>query len=418
MAESKQASKRRVAVTGLGAISPLGNSAEATWQALLAGQSGIGPITRFDASNHKTKIAAEIKDFRPEDFMDKKLAKRLDVFIQYALAASRMALEDSGLKITPDIELETGCILGCGLGGLMTVEANHKMLLERGPDKVSPFFVPMLIGNMAPGIVSIELGLKGPNLSVSTACAAGTHAAGLAYQMIKYRGYKAILTGGAEGVITPLAVSGFNALKALSTRNSEPGRASRPFDKDRDGFIIGEGSGVLMLEDWEHAQNRGARIYAEVAGFGLSSDAYHMTAPPEDGSGAAEAMRTAIKDAGLPLEDIGYVNAHGTSTELNDAIETRALKTVFGGLAYKLAISSTKSMTGHLLGAAGGLESVFCALALRQGMLPPTANLEEPSPDCDLDYIPNQPRKAQVKAAMNNSFGFGGTNGSLIFKAV
>lgn len=418
MVESKQASERRVAITGLGAISPLGNSAEATWQALLAGQSGIGPITRFDVSDYKTKIAAEIKDFKPEDFMDKKLAKRLDIFIQYALAASRMALEDSGLKITPELELEAGCVLGCGLGGLMTVESNHKVLLERGPDKVSPFFVPMLIGNMAPGLISIELGLKGPNLAVSTACAAGTHAAGLAYQLIKYKGYKAILTGGAEGVITPLAVSGFNALKALSTRNDDPARASRPFDKYRDGFVIGEGSGIMMLEDWDHAQNRGARIYAEVVGFGLSSDAFHMTAPPDDGSGAAEAMRTALKDAGLPPEDIGYINAHGTSTGLNDAIETRAVKTVFGQQAYKLAISSTKSMTGHLLGAAGGLESLFCALALQRGVLPPTINLEEPSPECDLDYVPNQPRKVQVKAAMNNSFGFGGTNGSLIFKAV
>ncbi|MDL2226923.1 beta-ketoacyl-ACP synthase II, partial [Deltaproteobacteria bacterium OttesenSCG-928-M10] len=359
--------------------------------------------------------------FDPADYMDKKAVKRFDLFIQYAVAVAKMALADSGLSITGDLKEKIGCSMGCGLGGLSTIEANHEIMLNRGPDRVSPFFVPMMIGNMGPGQVAIELGLKGPNLMVSTACAAGTHALGWAFQQIRDNGYTAMLSGGAEAVITPLAVSGFNALKALSTRNDDPARASRPFDKERDGFVIGEGAGLMVLEEWEHAVARGARIYAEIAGFGASGDAFHMTAPPDDGEGAVLAMRAALEDAaasGITPEDIGYINAHGTSTGLNDMIETKAIKTVFGGHARKLAVSSTKSMTGHLLGAAGGVEAVISALALHDGILPPTINYEAPDPDCDLDYVPNEARKAKVKAAMSNSFGFGGTNGCLVLKAV
>jgi 3-oxoacyl-[acyl-carrier-protein] synthase II len=410
-----------VAITGAALLTPVGNNLEDSWQALLAGRSGVGPITKFDATGFKTAIAAEVRGFTPEKYLDKKAVKRFDPFIQYAVAVGKMALADSGLTIDDDLALKTGCAMGCGLGGLASIEANHEILLHRGPDRVSPFFVPMMIGNMAPGQVAIELGLKGPNLMVATACAAGTHAIGWAFQQIRDNGYTVMLAGGAESVITPLAVSGFNAMKALSTRNDQPARASRPFDRDRDGFVIGEGAGLMVLEEWEHAVSRGAKIYAEVAGFGASGDAYHMTAPPEDGRGALEAMRAALADAALldvGPEDVGYINAHGTSTGLNDAIETLAIKSAFGGHAYRLAVSSTKSMTGHLLGAAGGVEGVITALALRDGHLPPTINLENPDPVCDLDYVPNVSRKATLKAALSNSFGFGGANGCLIFKAV
>jgi len=414
-------SPRRVAVTGASLLTPVGNTLAESWQALQAGKSGIAPITKFDTAGFKTTIAAEIKGFNPENYMDKKALKRFDPFIQYSVAAAKMALEDSGLVIDDQNASRIGCSMGCGLGGLNTIESNHETLMNRGPDRVSPFFIPMMIGNMGPGQVAIETGLKGPNLLVATACAAGTHAIGWAFQQIRDNGYTAMLAGGAEAVITPLALSGFNALKALSTRNDEPAKASRPFDRDRDGFVIGEGAGLLLLEEWEHALARGAKIYAEVAGFGASGDAYHTTAPPEDGAGAVQAMRDAIDDAagcGLRLEDIGYINAHGTSTGLNDAIETRAIKTAFGDHAYKLAVSSTKSMTGHLLGAAGGVEAVISALALRDGVLPPTINLDHPDPECDLDYVPNVARRVRVKAALSNSFGFGGTNGCLILKAV
>ena len=414
-------SPRRVAVTGASLLTPVGNDLASSWKALTEGRGGVGPITRFDAAGLKTTIAAELKDFDPGEYLDKKAVKRFDPFICYAVAAAKMALADSGLVLDGKLAEATGCVLGCGLGGLTTIEANHEILLNRGPDRVSPFFVPMMIGNMGAGQVAIELGIKGPNLLVSTACAAGTHAIGWAFQYIRDHGCPAMLAGGAEAVITPLAVSGFNALKALSTRNSEPERASRPFDRDRDGFVIGEGSGFLLLEEWDRAVARGARIYAEVAGFGASADAFHMTAPPDDGQGAVLAMRAALEDAAaldLGLADIGYINAHGTSTGLNDVIETRAIKTVFGPLAQGLAVSSTKSMTGHLLGAAGGVEAVICALALKHGLIPPTINLDQPDPECDLDYVPNLARPARLKATLSNSFGFGGTNGCLILKAV
>lgn len=418
---ARTSSPRRVAVTGAALLTPVGNDLISSWRALLAGESGIGPITKFDVTGFKTTIAAEVKGFVAEDYLDKKAVKRFDPFIQYAVAVGKMALADSGLKVDDDLAPKIGCSMGCGLGGLATIEANHEVLLQRGPDRVSPFFVPMMIGNMAPGQVSIELGLKGPNLMISTACAAGTHALGVAFQQIRDNGFTAMLAGGSEAVITPLAVSGFNALKALSTRNDDPARASRPFDKNRDGFVIGEGAGLMVLEEWEHAQNRGAKIYAEVVGFGASGDAFHMTAPPDDGQGAILAMQNALEDAaggGVSLDDIGYINAHGTSTDLNDVIETRAIKAVFGEHAKRLAVSSTKSMTGHLLGAAGGVEAVITALALKDGIMPPTINLEEPDPNCDLDYVPNTARQAKLKAAMSNSFGFGGTNGCLVLKAV
>jgi 3-oxoacyl-[acyl-carrier-protein] synthase II len=413
-------SPRRVAVTGASLLTPMGNDLASSWLALTEGRGGVGPITRFDASALKTTIAAELKGFDPGEFLDKKSAKRFDLFICYAVAAAKMALADSGLVLDENLAEAAGCILGCGLGGLTTIEVNHETLLHRGPDRVSPFFVPMMIGNMGAGQVAIELGLKGPNLLVSTACAAGTHALGWAFQHIRDQGCPAMLAGGAEAVITPLAVAGFNSMKALTTRNGEPARASRPFDRDRDGFVIGEGAGFLLLEEWDRAVARGAQIYAEVAGFGASADAFHMTAPPEDGQGAVLAMRAALADAAaldLAPADIGYINAHGTSTGLNDVIETRAIKTVFGPLAKDLAISSTKSMTGHLLGAAGGVEAVICALALKHGLIPPTINLDQPDPECDLDYVPHKARPARIKAALSNSFGFGGTNGCLVLKA-
>ena len=412
-------SPRRVAVTGASLLTPLGNDLASSWRALAEGRGGVGPITKFDPSGLKTTIAAELKGFDPGEFLDKKAVKRFDPFISYSVAAAKMALADSGLVVDEKLSEAVGCIQGCGLGGLTTIEANHETLLHRGPDRVSPFFIPMMIGNMGPGQVAIELGLKGPNLLVSTACSAGAHAIGWAFQHIRDHGYPAMLTGGAEAVITPLAISGFNALKALSTRNHEPQRASRPFDRDRDGFVIGEGAGFMLLEEWDHALARGARIYAEVAGFGSSGDAFHMTAPPEDGQGAVLAMRAALDDAaaaGVSPADVGYINAHGTSTGLNDVIETRAVKAVFGPLAQNLAISSTKSMTGHLLGAAGGVEAVICVLALKEGLIPPTINLDHPDPECDLDYVPNTARPARLRAALSNSFGFGGTNGCLLFK--
>jgi len=408
--------ERRVVVTGMGLVTPLGIGIDETWSALIAGKSGVGEITRFDVSDYGTKIAAEVKGFQAEDFMPKKEAKRTETFIAYAIAAARMALEDSGLTIDSSNEHRVGVLTGCGLGGLQMLEVTAHTVENAGPKRVSPFFIPMLIGNMAPGMISIQLGAKGPNSSVATACAAGAHAVGDAFDLIRYGKADAMITGGVESVITRTCIAGFGAMKALSTRNDDPQKASRPFDKDRDGFVVGEGSGMLILESLEHAQARGAKIYAEMAGYGMSGDGYHMTSPPPDGSGATRCMQAALEDAGISPDQIGYINAHGTSTPLNDLYETRAIKAAFGEFATKVAISSTKSMTGHLLGGAGGIESVFTALVLQNGILPPTINLENPGEECDLDYVPNVARKADVTYAMTNSFGFGGTNASLILK--
>lgn len=408
--------KRRVVVTGLGLVTPVGTGVDKTWNNLCAGQSGIGLISRFDAAESEVKIAAEVRDFQVEDFIDKKSAKHMDLFVQYAVAAAKMALDDAGLEVTPDNATRIGSITGCGLGGLPTIEKYHQIMLERGAKKITPFFIPMVIPNMGAGQISIIFKLKGPNLSVTTACAAGTHAVGEAYNAIVRGDCDAAVTGGSESVICGMAVGGFNAMKALSTRNEDPEKASRPFDSDRDGFVIGEGAGMMILESLEHATARGAKIYAEVAGYGLSGDGYHIAAPPEDGEGAVRCMRMALENAGLKPEDIDYVNAHGTSTPLNDQGETRALKTVFGDHAYEMAVSSTKSMTGHLLGGAGGVEAVFTALAVHHQIAPPTMNLEKPSPECDLDYVPNAARPMLIRAAISNSFGFGGTNAVLVLK--
>lgn len=407
---------RRVVVTGVGLVTPLGTGVEKTWSALCAGKSGIGPITRFDASEVGVNIAAEVKDFQVEDHIDKKVAKHLDLFVQYAVAAAGEALRNAGLRITDENAPRIASIMGCGLGGLPTIEKYHQVAMEKGTKRITPFFIPMVIPNMGAGQISIIYGTKGPNLSLTTACAAGTHAVGEAFRSIVHDECDVAITGGSESVICPLAVGGFHAMKALSTRNDQPEKASRPFDRDRDGFIISEGAGVLILEELEHALARGAKIYAEVAGYGLSSDGYHMAAPPEDGNGAARCMRMALQDAGMSPEDLDYINAHGTSTPLNDVVETRAIKTVFGDQAYKLAVSSTKSMTGHMLGGAGGIEAVFTALAIKHQIAPPTMNLENQDPECDLDYVPNQARKMKIRAAMSNSFGFGGTNAVLIMK--
>ncbi len=408
--------ERRVVVTGIGLITPLGVGVDETWSNLIAGKSGAGEITRFDTTDYGTKIAAEVKGFNAEDFMAKKDAKRTETFIAYAVAASRMALEDSGLQIDSRNAHRVGVLTGCGLGGLNMLEVTARTVDTAGPKRVSPFFIPLLIGNMAPGMISIQFGAKGPNSSVATACAAGAHAIGDAYEIIKYGKADAMITGGVESVITRTCIAGFGAMKALSTRNDDPQRASRPFDRDRDGFVVGEGSGMLILESLDHALARGAKIYAEMAGYGMSGDGYHMTSPPPDGEGAARCMQAAIDDAGIQPSQIGYINAHGTSTPLNDLYETRAIKTVFGDIARKVPISSTKSMTGHLLGGAGGIETVFTALVLTHDILPPTINLDNPDEECDLDYVPKVARKAVVTYAMTNSFGFGGTNASLILK--
>jgi 3-oxoacyl-[acyl-carrier-protein] synthase II len=408
--------ERRVVVTGMGLVTPLGIGVQDTWSALIAGKSGIGNITRFDASGYGTRIAAEVQGFNAEDFMAKKEAKRTEHFIAYAIAASRMALEDSGLKIDGTNGHRVGVLTGCGLGGLNMLEITARTVDTAGPKRVSPFFIPMLIGNMAAGMISIQFGAKGPNSSVATACAAGAHAIGDACDLIKYGKADAMITGGVESVVTRTCIAGFGAMKALSTRNSDPQKASRPFDRDRDGFVVGEGSGMLILESLEHAQARGARIYAEMAGYGMSGDGYHMTSPPPDGEGAARCMQAAILEAGIQPSQVDYINAHGTSTPLNDLYETRAIKMVFGEQAYKVPISSTKSMTGHLLGGAGGIETVFTVLVLNHDILPPTINLDNPDPECDLDYVPNVARKKVVTYAMTNSFGFGGTNAALILK--
>ena len=408
--------KKRVVVTGLGLVTPLGIGVKETWEKLCQGKSGIGPITRFDAGKFRTRIAGEVKGFKAEEFMPQKLVKRLDVFVHFALAAARMAMEQSGLKVTPELAPLVGVMTGCGLGGLRTLEDTHSLLLSRGPDRISPFFIPMLIANMAPGQIAIEYGAKGPNLSIETACAAGNHAIGDSFKLIQRGAARAMICGGVEAVVTPLAVGGFNAMRALSTRNDEPEKASRPFDLDRDGFVIAEGSGMMVLEDLEFALERGAPILAEIVGYGLTGDAYHMTAPAPDGEGAIRCMQMALDDAGLKPEEVQYINAHGTSTDLNDAAETLAIKTVFKDHSAKVAVSSTKSMTGHLLGGAGGVESVFSVLTIREGIIPPTINLDTPDPACDLDFVPNRARKTDVAVAMTNSFGFGGTNAVLVFK--
>lgn len=401
-------------ITGVGLVTPLGIGVQETWESLCAGKSGVGEITRFDVSNFQTKIAAEVKDFHAEDFLPQKEAKRTERFIAYAVAASRLAIEDSGLVINGSNSARIGVITGCGLGGLSILEDTCLKLNSQGPRRVSPFFIPMMIGNMAPGMISIQFGARGPNASLATACAAGAHAVGDSYKLILRGEADAMITGGVESVVNPTCIAGFNSMKALSTRNDEPQKASRPFERDRDGFVVGEGSGILIIEALDHALERGAKIYAELTGYGMSGDGFHMTAPPPDGSGAARCMMAALEDSGLAFDRIDYINAHGTSTPLNDLSETRAIKTVFKDHAYKLAISATKSMTGHLLGGAGGIETVFTALAISDGRLPPTINYDHSGDECDLDYIPNVMRKARVEHAMTNSFGFGGTNASLI----
>ncbi|MCJ7494135.1 MAG: beta-ketoacyl-ACP synthase II [Deltaproteobacteria bacterium] len=407
---------RRVVITGLGMVSPLGIGVEKTWQALIQGKSGVVRITKFDPTGFDTQIAAEVKDFVPENFMEKKEIKRMDIFIQYAMASAMMAMEDAQLPITPQNADRVGVVVGAGLGGLTTIEFFHKILMEKGPGRISPFFIPALIVNEAPGQISIRFGAKGPNYSVVTACATGNHNIGDAWRMIQQGDADAIIAGGVEATITPLAVSGFNAMKALSTRNHEPEKASRPFDKDRDGFVMGEGCGIIILEEMNQALDRGAKIYAEIIGYGLNGDAYHITAPAPDGEGAARCMAMALKSAGISPEEVDYINAHGTSTEYNDLYETMAIKAVFKEHAKKLAVSSTKSMTGHLLGGAGGVEAIFTVLTIHRGVIPPTINYDTPDPECDLDYVPNVARMADVRVALSNSFGFGGTNAVLIFK--
>lgn len=408
--------KRRVVVTGIGLVTPLGNDVKSTWDSLVNGRTGIGPITRFDASAFASQVAAEVKNFEPDRYFEPKQAKNLDHFVQYAIAAAEEAFTNSGLSIAEEEQDRFGVITGCGMGGLPTIEQTHQVCLEKGPRRITPFLIPRIIPNMPSGHISMRFHAKGPNLALSTACSAGTHAVGEAFRSIAYGDCDMVITGGTESVICPLAVGGFGSMKALSTRNNEPGRASRPFDRDRDGFVIAEGSGMIVLEELEHARRRGATIYAEMAGYGQSSDAYHVAAPPENGEGAARCMQHALRDAGMNPEDIDYINAHGTSTPLNDRCETAAIKTVFGAHAYRLCISSTKSMTGHMLGGAGGIEAAFTALILRHGIIPPTINLEHPDPDCDLDYVPHTARTLKPRVVMSNSFGFGGTNGVIIMK--
>lgn len=407
---------RRVVVTGIGIVSALGNTAEETWAGLIAGRSGIDGITHFDASQYPVRFAGEVKNFNPEKFIAKKEVKKMDVFIHYAIAASQEAMDNSGLKVTPENADNIGTYIGSGIGGFGIIEREHTKLLQGGPGKVSPFFIPSTIVNLAAGNVSIRFGAKGPNSAPATACASGSHAIGDAFKIIQRGDADVMICGGAEGAITPMSVAGFASLRALSTLNESPQTASRPFDKERDGFVIGEGAGILILEEYEHARNRGARILAEMVGYGMSSDAFHITQPSEDASGAIRVMKNAIKDAGISPADISYINAHGTSTPFNDKIETFAIKQVFGEQAYKIPVSSTKSMTGHLLGAAGGLEAGVSVLALYHQQIPPTINYETPDPDCDLDYVPNKARLAKMQYVLSNSFGFGGTNAAVIFK--
>jgi 3-oxoacyl-[acyl-carrier-protein] synthase II len=413
---------RRVVVTGLGLITPVGNSVEATWSALMNGQSGVDYIKKFDTEKFSVKIAAEVKDFDPLKFIAKKEARKMGAFIHYAIAAATEAMADSGLVLTeagkfpPEIAEKTGTYISSGIGDFWAIEREHSKLLNEGPDRVSPFFIVSAIVNLAAGQVSIRYGAKGPNSATATACAAGAHAIGDSFRIIQRGDADVMICGGAESAITPMSVAGFASMRALSTRNDDPLHASRPFERDRDGFVIGEGAGIVILEELEFAKNRGARIYAELVGYGMTADAFHLTMPDESGSGAIRVMRKTLGDAGIQPEQVGYINAHGTSTPYNDKFETLAIKKTFGDHAYKLAVSSTKSITGHLLGAAGGIEGVFSVLSLYRKMLPPTINYVNPDPDCDLDYVPNAPRAAEVEYALSNSFGFGGTNAALLFK--
>ena len=407
---------KRVVITGLGMVSPIGIGVEDCWANACAGKSGVGHLTHFDSSEFPTHIAAEVKNFQPENYMDKQMVRRFDTFIHFGMAAAQMAMKDSGLKVDSMDPGRIGVITGTGLGGLSMIEANHTIYKDKGPKRIGPFFIPGIIANMVPGLIAIEFGAKGPNLSFETACAASSHAVGESFRYVKDGIADVVITGGAESTITPLGIGGFCAMKALSTYNDNPEKASRPFDLNRDGFIMGEGAGILILEELEHALNRGAKIYAEIGGYGISGDAFHITAPSSDGDGAIRCMKMAIESAGMIPEDIDYINAHGTSTKLNDEVENIAIKSLFKDHAYKLGVSSTKSMTGHLLGAAGGVEAIFTALAISNGVMPPTMNYETPDPICDLDYIPNKARQANIRAALSNSFGFGGTNASLLFK--
>jgi len=408
--------RRRVVVTGIGLVSSLGIGTEANWTGIKAGQSGIGAITKFDTALFATRIAGEVKNFDPLAYIEKKDVKKMDIFIQYAIAASQFAMDDSGLTITPELSRRVGVFIASGIGGFTTIEREHKALLEGGPRKISPFFIPSAIINLAAGQVSIRFGARGPNSATCTACSASAHAIGDAFEIIKRGAADVMIAGGSEAAITPMGIGGFGALRALSTRNAEPSKASRPFDKDRDGFIVGEGSGVLILEEYEFAKARGARIYAELVGYGMSADAYHITAPSEDGDGAFRVMTEAIETAGVTTADVDYINAHGTSTPQGDALETLAIKRCFGEHATDLAVSSTKSMTGHLLGAAGGLEAGITALAVYHQIAPPTINLDQPDDNCDLDYVPHHSRPLAITYALSNSFGFGGTNAALLFK--
>jgi 3-oxoacyl-[acyl-carrier-protein] synthase II len=408
--------KRRVVVTGLGALTPLGNSVEESWEGAIAGRSGIGPITKFDSSSFSSKIAGELKNFDPQQYVDKKEIRRYDDFAIYALAASEMAMADAALTINNEFSSRAGVIIGSAIGGVSTIESEIRVLIKSGPRKISPFAVPAILANLAAGHVSIRFGAKGPINCAVTACAAGTSAIGDAYKTIAYGDADIMITGGVEAAISPLAVGGFCAMRALSVRNNEPQKASRPFDKDRNGFVIGEGCGIIILEELSFALKRGARVYAEVAGYGCTSDAFHMAAPPPGHEGAARSMQVAIQDAGLQPTDIDYINAHGTSTPLNDLYETQAIKSLFGDHAKKLMVSSTKSMTGHMLGATGGVEAIFAIKALQQGIIPPTINLDNPDPECDLDYVPKVARHKKINIAMSNTFGFGGVNAVLVLK--
>ena len=408
--------KKRVVVTGMGAITPVGIGKDAYWQALIAGKSGIGPITRFDASEYSTQIAGEVNDFDPSLYIDKKEAKRMDRFTQFAVAASKMALEDSAIDLEKTDRTRVGTMIGAGIGGMDTLNDQFRTLFDKGPNRISPFFVPMMIGNMAAGQTSISFGLQGPCSCIVTACASGTNAIGDAFKIIERGDADVMLAGGTEAAISPIAMAGFCSMKAMSTRNDEPLKASRPFDKDRDGFVMGEGSGILVLESLEHALARGAKIYAEISGYGTNADAYHITAVAPGGVQAARCMEMAIKDAGIAPQDVDYINAHGTSTGLNDKNETLAIKSLFGDHAMKLAVSSTKSMTGHLLGAAGGIEAIASVLAITESMVPPTINYETPDEEMDLDYVPNTARQREVNVALSNSFGFGGHNATVLFR--
>ena len=409
-------SNRRVVVTGIGLVSSLGIGTEVNWNALVAGTSGVATITKFDTAGFATQIASEVKGFDPLDFIEKKDVKKMDVFIQYAVAAAQFAMDDAGLTVTPELSTRVGVFIASGIGGFTTIEREHKALLEGGPRKISPFFIPSAIINLAAGQVSIRFGAKGPNSATCTACSASAHAIGDAFEIIKRGAADVMISGGSEAAITPMGIGGFGALRALSTRNDEPARASRPFDKDRDGFIVGEGAGVLILEEYERARDRGAQIYAELVGYGMSADAYHITAPSEDGDGPYRVMNAAIASAGIGHHQVAYINAHGTSTPHGDRVETMAIKRCFGDHAHRVAVSSTKSMTGHLLGAAGGLEAGITALAVHHQLVPPTINLDVPDPQCDLDYVANASRPLAVDYALSNSFGFGGTNAALLFK--